>query len=93
MHTTTPSPNTDLEVAFELVGEPAEVPCSVDAKQECALRPVHFLFTMQAFLKLQEKAIPGDSKLQFRTDTRTTNEANSQKHRLGQLQGGFTFGF
>ena len=57
------------------------------------LRPVFFLFAMQAFLKLLEKAIPGDSKLQFRTDTRTASNAKSQQHRLDQQQSGGTFGF
>ena len=43
--------NTDLQVAFELGGEPVMVPCTVGVKQGCPLSPTLFLFVMQACLE------------------------------------------
>ena len=62
--------NTDLQVTFDLNGEPVAVPCTVGVKQGCPLSPTLFLFVMQACLESLEKAMPADAKLKFRTNTR-----------------------
>ena len=38
--------NTDLQVTFDLNGEPVAVPCTVGVKQGCPLSPTLFLFVM-----------------------------------------------
>ena len=62
--------NTDLQVTFDLNGEPVAVPCTVGVKQGCPLSPTLFLFVMQACLESLEKAMSEESKLKFRTNTR-----------------------
>ena len=62
--------NTDLQETFDLNGEPVEVPCTVGLKQGCPLSPTLFLFVMQACLESLEAAMPEESKLEFRTNTR-----------------------
>jgi hypothetical protein len=63
--------NTDLQVTFDLNGEPVAVPCTVGVKQGCPLSPTLFLFVMQACLESLEENMPEGSKLKFRTNTRT----------------------
>ena len=43
--------NTDLQVTFDLNGEPVAVPCTVGVKQRCPLSPTLFLFVMKACLE------------------------------------------
>ena len=62
--------NADLEVKFDLGGEPIAVPCSVGVKQGCPLGPTLFLFVMQACLESLERATPEEAKMHFRTNTR-----------------------
>ena len=86
--------NTDLQVTFDLNGEPVAVPCTVGVKQGCPLRPTLFLFVMQACLESLEKAMPADAKLQFQTNTRT--EGKNGGHVSGtdwSNKGEFTFSF
>ena len=40
--------NTDLQVTFDLNGEPVAVPCTGGVEQGCPLSPTLFLFVMQA---------------------------------------------
>ncbi len=49
--------NTDLQVNFDLNGEPVAVPCTMGVKQRCPLSPTFFLFVMQACLESLEKAM------------------------------------
>ena len=86
--------NTDLQVSFDLNGEPVAVPCTVGVKQGCPLSPTLFLFVMQACLESLEKAMPADAKLKFRTNTRT--EGRNGGHVSGTNytnKGEFTFSF
>ena len=85
--------NTDLEVVFETGGEPVSVPCTVGVKQGCPLSPTLFLFVMQACLESLEKVIPQDSKLEFRTDTRTGKNGGELSGTDWTNQGEFTFSF
>ena len=86
--------NTDLQVTFDLNGEPVAVPCTVGVKQGCPLSPTLFLFVMQACLESLEKAMPADAKLKFRTNTRT--DGKNGGHVSGtdyKNKGEFTFSF
>ena len=86
--------NMDLQVIFDLNGEPVAVPCTVGVKQGCPLSPTLFLFVMQACLESLEKAMPADAKLQFRTNTRT--QGRNGGHVSGtdyKNKGEFTFSF
>ena len=76
--------NTDLQVSFDLNGEPVAVPCTVGIKQGCPLSPTLFLFVMQACLESLEKAMPADAKLKFQTNTRT--EGKNGGHVSGVLE-------
>jgi hypothetical protein len=40
--------NTDLQVTFDLNGEPVMVPCTGGVKQRCPLSPALLLFVTQA---------------------------------------------
>jgi hypothetical protein len=46
------------------------VPCTVGVKQGCPLSPTLLVFVMQTCLESLEKAMPAESKLKFRTNTR-----------------------
>ena len=86
--------NTDLQVTFDLNGEPVAVPCTVGVKQGCPLSPTLFLFVMQACLESLEKAMPANAKLKFRTNTRT--DGKNGGHVSGtdyKNKGEFTFSF
>ncbi len=92
--------NIDLQVSFDLSGEPVAVPCTVGVKQGCPLSPALFLFVVQACLESLEKAMPADRKLKFRTNTRTEGKddgymsgTNYTNHELYQVMGQFTIFF
>jgi hypothetical protein len=86
--------NTDLQVSFDLNGEPVAVPCMVGVKQGCPLSPTLFLFVMQACLESLEKAMPADAKLEFRTNTRTKGRNGGHVSGTNYMnKGEFTFGF
>ena len=86
--------NTDLQVSFNLNGEPVAVPCTVGVKQGCPLSPTLFLFVMQACLESLEKAMPADAKLEFRTNTRTKGRNGGHVSGTNYMnKGEFTFSF
>ena len=86
--------NTDLQVTFDLNGEPVAVPCTVGVKQGCPLSPTLFLFVMQACLESLEKAMPVESKLKFRTNTRMEGKNGGKVSGTDWTnQGEFTFSF
>jgi hypothetical protein len=86
--------NTDLQVSFDLNGEPVAVPCTVGVKQGCPLSPTLFLFVMQACLESLEKAMPADAKLKFRTNTRTVGRNGGHVSGTNYTnKGEFTFSF
>ena len=53
--------NVDLEVTFDLGGEPVAVPCSMGVKQRCPLGPALFLFVMRACLVSRFRRRPSPS--------------------------------
>ena len=85
--------NTDLQVVFELGGEPVTVPCTMSVKQGCPLSPTLFLFVIQACLESLEKAIPQDSKLEFRPNTWTGKNRGKIADTDRANQGEFTSSF
>lgn len=86
--------NTDLQVTFDLGGEPVAVPCTVGVKQGCPLSPTLFLFVMQACLDSLESSMPADVKLEFRTNTRTQGQNGGNVSGTDWTnKGEFSFGF
>ena len=78
--------NADLEVTFDLNGEPVEVPRAVGVKQGCPLSPTLFLFVMQACLEFLEIAMSADVKLKYRNNTKTEGKEwwTCFEHRLDE---------
>ena len=85
--------SADLQVAFELGGEPVAVPCKLGAKQGYPLGPALFLYAMKAFLESLDRDIPEEVKLQFRTNKRAGERAGKTFGTGRTNQGGFTFTF
>ena len=85
--------NTDLQAVFELGREPVTVPCTVGVKQGCTLSPTLFFVVMQACLESLGKVMSQDSKLEFRTDTRTGKNGGKVSGTDWTNQDEFTFSF